>query len=864
MTGPTASSMVTTMAAERMTRQHGLVPVSPRLADQPLVVVLLAVGGGMVLDRACGDRGLMVPVAAWWCAALASLVTWLVYFLRRQPVAAAGSLLLATAGLGGAWHHGCWNLVSPADLGLYARQPLRPVCVIVTALESPRRLPAPPHDALRVVRTGDRSQLVVRAEAIRDATEWLEAGGRATLIVDGHLAGIAAGDKLRVFGLLRRTVPARNPGEFDFGKYARGDRRWCVLRAGHPDGVAVVETASRWGLRRTMGAIRHAARGILQRRLSAEHRDLAAAVLLGAREQLGYARAAPFVTTGTVHLLVVSGLHLAIVAGGLFVALRVGWLPRKSAVFLVASLVVGYALLAHARPPVVRAAVLVVIICGARLGGWRTHAFNCLAGAAIVVIMVNPADLFRTGPQLSFLAVAALAWCAGRPSPPPDPLEQLIAESRPPLLRGIRHAGRWGTDLWLASAVVWLTVQPLVMARFHLITPVALLLGPLLWLPVAVGLFAGFVVLMVGWIVPPLGAASGWLCEGSLWLVEATVTAAHGIAGSHFWVTGPADWWLVGFYAGTLCLFATGRPGLPARWWVALMSVWLATGLFRSNYGHGRNAELRCTFLSMGHGCAVVLQLPQGGTVLYDSGSLGSPRSGARTIAGYLWSQGITRLDAVLLSHADVDHYNALPVLLDRVAVRTVLVSPVMFRQRAAAPRKLLRAIQDSGVPLRTVWSGDCIHAGDGVRIDVLHPPRRGIDGSDNANSLVLDVEYQGRHLLLPGDIEPPGSAWLVERRRRVCDVLMAPHHGSRHSLPARFAAWASPRWVVVSGAVADRVAEAEAVYRRGGAKVLRTALDGAVQFRIRGGAMTALTWWPPGPHAGQALRRQVRPRPDL
>lgn len=74
--------------------------------------------------------------------------------------------------------------------------------------------------------------------------------------------------------------------------------------------------------------------------------------------------------------------------------------------------------------------------------------------------------------------------------------------------------------------------------------------------------------------------------------------------------------------------------------------------------------------------------------------------------------------------------------------------------------------------------------AGDGCRIEVLHPPRRGVLGSDNANSIVLDIEYQGRRVLLTGDLETPGLDDLLAEAPLDTDVLLAPHHGSAFSDP--------------------------------------------------------------------------------
>ena len=114
--------------------------------------------------------------------------------------------------------------------------------------------------------------------------------------------------------------------------------------------------------------------------------------------------------TGTVHLLVVSGLNVAILAAGLYALVWIGWLPRRVALALIIAIVVAYTLVAGGEPPVLRAAVLVVLVCVGAWTGRRGVAFNSLAAAAVIVLAINPAQLFQTGTQLSFLCVAILIW----------------------------------------------------------------------------------------------------------------------------------------------------------------------------------------------------------------------------------------------------------------------------------------------------------------------------------------------------------------------------------------------------------------------------------------------------------------------
>jgi competence protein ComEC len=290
----------------------------------------------------------------------------------------------------------------------------------------------------------------------------------------------------------------------------------------------------------------------------------------------------------------------------------------------------------------------------------------------------------------------------------------------------------------------------------------------------------------------------------------------------------------VGFYGGLGLWWAAPRWRPPRRWGLALAAAWIGVG-FAAPWmkAAARPADrLECEFLSVGHGNAVVLRLPDGRTMLCDAGSLGSPHGAAQTVSNCLWSRGVTHLDAVVITHADVDHYNALPELLQRFSVGVVYVSPVMFETPTAALDRLRAAIDQAGVPLRELHGGQRLRvAGGGLA--ALHPPQRGVLGSDNANSIVLQVEAHGLRVLLTGDLETPGLEALLAEAPRECQVLLAPHHGSRLSDPPGMSAWCRPRHVVISGGHADMSPEVAAAYRRAGAELWHTARRGAVHCQI-------------------------------
>ena len=342
-------------------------------------------------------------------------------------MAASVVLLLAGSALAASWHHCRWNLFGGDDLGLFARTQQQPVCIEAVALQTPRVIPQPEFNPLRSPRSGDEVRFEVELRAIRDGDQWRTASGRAAMVVEGLVPDLAAGDRFRAFAHLLPPEHALNPGEADRADRDRGRRITSHLRVNYPEAISVVSTGFACGPARLLESLRLRGRQVFAHYLRPQQANLAAAVLLGLREQLDPEETEAFQLTGTVHLLVIAGLHLGILAGFAGMVLR-RLLPWRWGLPAVAAFTIFYMLLVDAQPPVVRATVLIVATCGAVYFGRRRVGFNVLALAGLIVLAVNPVDLFNVGPQLSFLCVAGLmamapswmaaaarTWTAGRP-----------------------------------------------------------------------------------------------------------------------------------------------------------------------------------------------------------------------------------------------------------------------------------------------------------------------------------------------------------------------------------------------------------------------------------------------------------------
>ena len=227
----------------------------------------------------------------------------------------------------------------------------------------------------------------------------------------------------------------------------------------------------------------------------------------------------------------------------------------------------------------------------------------------------------------------------------------------------------------------------------------------------------------------------------------------------------------------------------------------------------------------------MLAQLPNGQNLLYDAGSFGSASYGFRNVAGVLWHERIEHLDAVVLSHADIDDFNALPELSHRFSIGVVLVSPQLLLNESPAIQNILTQLRLANIPIRMIVEGDRLMAGSHVEITVLSPPSIGTGGNDNSNSIVLLLDRGGRRVLLPGDLEMWGLQRLLGKPPVDCNLMMAAHHGSVNSHPDEFVRWATPESIVISGGsqrIQQAVVQSLEQEKR---TVYRTDQDGAIRY---------------------------------
>lgn len=748
-----------------------------------MVPAALAVTAGIVIDCYAS-----IPLAFSLVMLLAGLAAWAA--ARSSPHAGLPLVYLAGALLafGAAYHHGYRDVYAQDDIGNLVTADPRPVQLRGKLAEEPNIIYQQPHDPLRFFPRPNKTKAVVQVGHLMSNAAWVPVSGRAQLVVSGELEDFHVGDEIEVNGQLESPAGPANPGEFDYASYLRDQRiRAEVHVQKTTEGVRRLAEGWRWSLTGWLAQVHGWAQRTLQTSLPESSSGVATALLLGEGSTMTTEDWEKYIRTGVIHVLAISGQHLVVLAGFLWIVLRLLRVRRRQGAVPVALFLLAYSLLAGGRPPVMRAAVTVCVACGGILLRRPVLTANSFALAWLIVAILSPTDLFGAGCQLSFLAVAILYWGVSRWFRfQPDPLERLIDESRPSWQRPLHRLGGQVALAYAVTAVVWLGAAPLVAARYHMVSPVALLIGPPLVLLTSIALISGFLLLLAAALCGPIVPLFAWITHWSLAACEFLVNLGDRLPGGHWYVGDVAGWWLWVFYPiflGVLMLEPLRRHW---RWTVPAGLGWLCVGLV-SGWSQPPAEEMRCTFIAVGHGGCTVIETPDGRTLLYDAGSLAGPDVTQRQIAPFLWQRGIRRIDEVFLSHADMDHFNGLPALIQRFSVGQVSCTPTFADKSIEGVTLTLQALQRQGIPVRIIKAGDRLWAGP-VEIEVLHPPPPDPTGKkdyrnmgkENFRSLVLRVRHEGHAILLTGDLEGLGLEQVLAQVPQPVDVFMAPHHGSR------------------------------------------------------------------------------------
>jgi competence protein ComEC len=660
-------------------------------------------------------------------------------------------------------------------------------------------------------RRPSRTTFILEARAIRTGDTYRPASGLLRATVREQDNRLAAGQTVELVGTLGRFRGADNPGQQDWAETARLNRTPAWMTVPAPDGVTILgEPSSAW--ERAYWRVRAAARQHVTACGDAQEGDLLNALITGERSPALSDLNRMMVEAGVAHYLSISGSHLAVFLGFIYLLCRLATLPPRRAGILVLAVLAMYLLVAEPQAPLLRSAIMAAAVCLAAITHRQNSAINAMAAAMIVLLLADPLQLFTPGLQLSFAIVAGMILLQ---RPMRDLLFGGFLRRRGLMVfRQKDRARRWlhfsvanfGISVTTLALTAYAVSAPLVAYHFGRFSPYATVLSVLMAPLMTTVLVPGYLSLALAWPLPNLSYAMGQAASQAAGLLQKSIDAMQWLPGLSLEMRPVSAAWVLLAYAALLAAVLWRK--IPLGKFVApAMTASLAAATVWTQLPATRPPAAELHLLSIGVGQCAVLRTPDGKTFLIDAGTRGGFDAATNVLEPFLRSQKFPAPSAAFVSHANADHYNALPAYLARHSLGRIYLGERFDltgrMDYESALSQLFEAMQTKNVPIERLCAGQKISLDDRTTAEVVWPPAGfGLEPSTDINdtSLVLRIVCDGRCVLVTGDISDVAQSKLSPQADSIrSDVLVMPHHGSwRQSLPA-FVGAVNPKFLLTS-----------------------------------------------------------------
>ena len=662
---------------------------------------------------------------------------------------------------------------------------------------------------------GRSSRCDVEVNSLRTAEsqfKWTHGIVRFTLL-DIFPIDIVPGTTVAIRAKLNKPYPPLIPGNFNYPKYLANQGIHVTGFINSPLHIQKVvrskgEINGIQSLRYWPESIRTRVNRFIDASLEGDNSAIYKALLTGDRSSISPEVIEHFKGAGVLHILAISGLHMSLLgvfsyAVCFYLLRRSTWLihrinTRKTAAILCILPLLFYTLIAGAKTPVFRSFIMSLVVIIAICYG-RKHSFgSLLACAALVILLLSPAELATPSFQLSFAAVIAIATAA-----------PFISTLNKALMGKIGNMRVFGILKWVVVGVMislaaTLGTAPLLMYHFNRMSLVGvaanLIVEPMLCLW---SLILGFIAIVFMFVWQSAAVILFQLGGLGISMASDATTFFYELPHSFVFRPSPSTFHIILYYSFLCTFFFLPKSNLRLKLAFSTCFIFLFMTMFLqvNELTEEKQNESILSYLAVGHGSSTLLEIPGGRRILIDAGALSSPGYdiGRSAIAPFLFTKRIRKIDDIVITHSDSDHYNGAAFLIQHFSVDNLWISSKENQEKGW--QDLLNKAAATGTNIIVGKPQQYIDRGEKFSLKVLaNTSNNDTSRSDNNRGLVLKYSHNDFSALFPGDI-----SWEVENKLVESDldlnanILLAAHHGSASSNSMQFLEAVDPELVIVS-----------------------------------------------------------------